>query len=41
MNKYQQKVRKIQKIFTFYVKNGKLNPKNMPTPQECSIIACL
>ena len=34
MKKYKQKVRKNQKIFTFYLKNGKLNPKNNPTPQR-------
>ena len=37
MKKYKQKVRKNQKIFTFYVKNGKLNPKNNPTPQRVFI----
>ena len=37
--KYKTKVitksKKNQKLFTFYVENGKLNPKNIPTPQEC------
>ena len=30
MNKYKQKVRKNQKLFTFYVENGNLNLKNTP-----------
>ena len=37
MKKYKQKVRKYQKLITFYVENGKLNPKNIPTPQRVFI----
>ena len=38
MKKYKQKVRKNQKLFTFYVEDGKLNPKDIPTPQECLLL---
>ena len=32
------KSKKNKKLFTFYVENGNLNPKNTPTPQTCLLL---